>query len=104
VLLARVVSSLAAARERLADARPRCADGDTVVRELAQAIRLARHGARRMLREAGGAAPSEASLRRDLEEAIEEQRACWRLRSREGGLADSVARLEATLALYGDAG
>ncbi|HXK24631.1 MAG TPA: family 20 glycosylhydrolase [Myxococcota bacterium] len=100
--LARVAASLDAARERLVDARPRCADADTVVRELAQAIRLARHGAWRMLREAGGAAPSDAASRRDLEEAVEEQRACWRLRSREGGLADSVARLEATLALYTD--
>jgi hypothetical protein len=100
--LARVAERLDAARERLAAARPRCADADTVVRELAQAIRLARHGAWRMLREAGGAAPPDASLRRDLEEAIEEQRACWRLRSREGGLADSVARLEATLALGRD--
>jgi len=100
--LARVAERLDLARERLAGARPRCADGDLVVRELAQAIRLARHGASRMLREAGGDVPSDESLRRDLEDAIEEQRACWRLRSREGGLADSVARLEATLALYTD--
>jgi hypothetical protein len=99
--LARVVESLEAARERLAAARPRCEDGDTCVRELAQAIRLARHGAWRLLRELGGRAPSDTDLRRDLAEAIEEQRACWRLRSREGGLADSVARLEATLASYG---
>ena len=98
--LARVAERLDAARERLAAARPRCADGDIVVRELAQALRLARHGAWRMLREAGGGAPSDAELARDLDEAIEEQRACWRLRSREGGLADSLARLEATRALY----
>ena len=70
------------------------------MRELAQALRLARHGAWRMLREAGGSAPADRLLRRDLEEAIEEQRACWRLRSREGGLVDSIARLEATLASY----
>jgi hypothetical protein len=94
------LAALERARERLADARPACADGDVVVRELAQAVRLARHGAWRLLREVGGAAPSDAELRRDLALAIEEQRACWRLRSREGGLADSVARLEATLATY----
>jgi hypothetical protein len=99
-MLARVAASLGAARARLADARPRCADGNTVVRELAQAIRLARHGAWRMLREAGGRAPSDPELARDLDEAIVEQRACWRLRSREGGLADSIARLEETRALY----
>jgi hypothetical protein len=98
--VARCVERLESARERLADARPRCADGDVVVRELAQAIRLARHGAWRLSRELGGAAPSDSALRRDLAEAIEEQRACWLLRSREGGLADSVARLEATLASY----
>jgi hypothetical protein len=98
----RVAQDLDAARERLAAARPRCADGEIAVRELSQAIRLARHGAWRMLREAGGAAASDAALRRDLAEAIAEQRACWLLRSREGGLADSLARLEATQALYGD--
>jgi hypothetical protein len=98
--VARVLASLEGARERLAGAQPRCADGETVVRELAQALRLARHGAWRMLREAGGTAPSDAELARDLDEAIAEQRSCWRLRSREGGLEDSIARLEATRALY----
>jgi hypothetical protein len=97
----RVVARLEAARERLAAAHPRCEDGALIVRELAQAIRLARHGAWRLARESGGAAPSDAALRRDLDEAIEGQRACWLLRSREGGLADSLARLEATRALYG---
>ena len=70
------------------------------VRELAQAIRLARHGAWRLLRGAGHDAPSDAMLRDDLLEAIDEQRACWRLRSREGGLRDSLARLERTAATY----
>ena len=36
----------------------------------------------------------------EIAEAIEEQRACWLLSSRPGGLADSIARLEATLAAY----
>jgi hypothetical protein len=99
-----VVQRIESARAQLADARPRCDDGEMVVRELAQALRLARHGAWRLLRETGGRAPSDAELARDLDEAIEEQRACWRLRSREGGLADSVARLEATRATYGRVG
>jgi hypothetical protein len=98
--LARVVLRLDAARDALAAARPRCEDGDLCRRELAQAIRLARHGAYRLLRESGGSAPSDSDLRRDLVEAIEEQRACWLLRSREGGLRDSLARLEATLGSY----
>ena len=100
--VAGVLTRIEAARERLAAARPRCADGEIVVRELAQALRLARHGAWRMARELGAPAPTDAELRRDLGEAIDEQRACWRLRSREGGLADSVARLEATRAGYRD--
>ena len=44
--------------------------------------------------------PTDPELRRDLGDAIAEQRACWALRARPGGLADSVARLEATLASY----
>jgi len=80
--------------------RPRCADGETVRRELLQAIRLARHGAWRIARKAGLAAPDVPALRRDLAEAIVEQRACWLLRSRPGGLDDSVARLDETLAGY----
>ena len=100
--VAQVLNRIEAARERLTAARPRCADGEIVVRELAQALRLARHGAWRMARELSAPAPTDAELRRDLGEAIDEQRACWLLRSREGGLADSVARLEATRARYRD--
>ena len=59
-----------------------------------QAIRLARHGAYRLLREAGEERPTDAELRLDLDDAIDEQAACWRVRAREGGLADSLARLE----------
>jgi len=81
--------------------RPAAADGEVVRRELLQAIRLARHGAWRIARTAGLAAPDTAALRRDLADAIVEQRACWLLRSRPGGLDDSIARLEETLAGYG---
>lgn len=95
-----VVERLDAIGADLARARPACPDGALVVRELAQAVRLARHGAWRLVRRAGGPAPDDAALRRDLAEAIVEQRACWLARSRPGGLADSVARLEATLATY----
>lgn len=96
----RVLESLEGARERIDRAQPRCGDGELVRRELVQAIRLARHGARRLLREAGAAAPSDAELRLDLSEAIEEQRQCWLARSRPGGLTDSLARLEDTLSSY----
>jgi hypothetical protein len=83
---------------RIAHAEPAAADGAACVRELAQAIRLARQGAWRLLRDAGAEAPDPAALRDDLAAAIDEQRACWRLRSREGGLRDSIARLERALA------
>lgn len=97
----RTADLLGDAMVRVGQVELAAADGALCVRELRQAIRLARHGAWRLLREAGRDAPDDAALRRDLAEAIDEQRACWRLRSREGGLADSVARLERTLASYG---
>jgi hypothetical protein len=96
----RTADLLGDALVRVGHAELAAADGALCVRELRQAIRLARHGTWRLLRGAGGPAPDDATLRRDLAEAIEEQRACWRLRSREGGLADSVARLERTLERY----
>ncbi len=86
----------------IARARPGCRDGELVRRELLQAIRLARHGAWRIARSAGFDCPSDRDLRQDLAEAIEEQRGCWLERSRPGGLSDSLARLEATLARYVD--
>jgi hexosaminidase len=95
-----VIAALEDARDRLDRARPRCVDAEVVRRELAQAIRLARHGAWRLLRAAGLACPSDAALRRDLAEAIAGQRACWLERSRPGGLRDSLARLEGVLEEY----
>jgi hypothetical protein len=96
----RVIETLSASIEALGRARPACADGAVVVRELAQAARLARHGAYRIARAGGVPCPADAELRRDLGDAIAEQRACWALRARPGGLADSIARLETTLATY----
>jgi hypothetical protein len=48
-----------------------------------------------------GQGPPLELLRRELAEAIEEQRACWLARSRQGGLRDSLGRLEHALAEYG---
>lgn len=95
------LEQLEAAIEAIGRARPWAADGPIVKRELLQAIRLARHGAHRLLREGGEAQPTDAELRSDLAAAIDEQANCWRLRSREGGLSDSLARLHGTLASYG---
>lgn len=96
---------------RLFDARPACSDGDTIVRELRCAARLAHCGALRIAEEAGaaGTGPGRAesagtktgtggglsdALKKALRDIIPEQRACWLLRSRPGGLEDSIARLQ----------
>lgn len=95
-----VVDALEQAMERVVRARPTCTDSEIARDEITQAIRLARHGAWRMLREAGRPCPSDAALRSDLSAAIESQRSSWLTRSRPGGLTDSVGRLEETLATY----
>jgi hypothetical protein len=69
--------------------------------ELYAACRLARHGVWRMLRHIDADRPEDDALRVDLAEAIELQREGWLKRSRPGGLADSIGRLEQTLAEYG---
>ncbi|HLN04630.1 MAG TPA: hypothetical protein VK217_00020, partial [Acidimicrobiales bacterium] len=78
---------------------PRCDDATQVKLELLVAGRLARHGAQRLLKRAG--AETFVDWRTDLEQLIAEQRAAWLGRSRPGGLPDSIARLERTLATYG---
>jgi hexosaminidase len=98
--VARVLDELAEAARGVERSEPTCSDAAIVRRELLQAIRLARHGAWRLARDEGLPRPDDRDLRRDLAEAIEEQRACWLERSRSGGLGDSVARLERTLATY----
>lgn len=77
----------------IASSQPRCRDGAIVRRELRQAIALARHGALRLLHEAGGSAPADTEMRRDLDDRIAEQRVCWLMRSRAGGLEESLGRL-----------
>ncbi len=90
---------LARCREDLRTADPACADGDVVVRELTQAIRLAELAARYLLPRAEGAdGPDPATARAllaELDALVQEQRACWLLRARPGGLDDSTARFTA---------
>lgn len=95
-----VLGALDTAAERVARAQLTCPDAGAVKTELLQAIRLARHGAWRVARSAGLSCPSDDELRSDLSEAIAGQRSAWLLRSRPGGLDDSVGRLEKTLARY----
>ncbi|MBM4385198.1 MAG: family 20 glycosylhydrolase [Deltaproteobacteria bacterium] len=94
------IAQLGRAIAALAQTRSEAADGAQTARELAVAARLARHGAWRLARGARLPCPSDAELSRDLGEAIAEQRSAWLARSRPGGLADSLARLERTRATY----
>jgi hexosaminidase len=96
-----VVERIEGAMAEIDAARPACADADVVRAELHQAARLARQGAWRLLAASGGPAPPPAELGADLAAAIAAQREVWLRRARPGGLDDSVARLEATLARDG---
>ncbi|MDX1649699.1 MAG: glycoside hydrolase, partial [Myxococcota bacterium] len=92
--LAAVVRELEACLGALPDARSHAPDAEALRAELDAALRLARHGAWRLARDHGLPAPDDAALHADLGDAIARQRAAWLLRSRPGGLADSLARLE----------
>lgn len=85
---------LAVAADVLARARPAGPDGDIAVRETAQAVAIARFAV--ALLAAGGVAelaPHEAAERlARLDALLAEQRACWLLSARPGGLDDSIAR------------
>jgi hexosaminidase len=85
---------LSAAVDALAHARPAGPDGDIAVRETAQAVALARFAV--TLLAAGGVAeltPNAAvDLLISLDALLAEQRACWLLSARPGGLDDSLAR------------
>lgn len=93
--VAQVVATVDEEIARLATARPACADGDVVVGELVQAARMARHGAWRLLGEEG---PGEGAMADDMAGLVEGQIVAWLDRSRPGGLSDSLARLDPTLA------
>jgi hypothetical protein len=94
--VASVIATLDAARSDLAAARPRAADGATVVEELDVAIGLARHGAVRLGTSAGLEDPGADIMHADLAGLIARYQEVWLRRSRPGGLADSVAHLERT--------
>ncbi|HEY8546501.1 MAG TPA: family 20 glycosylhydrolase [Acidimicrobiales bacterium] len=98
-----LVADLDAAIDAVGRSQPSCPDAELVRAELTTVARLARHGAYRLLRAAGvdgGPVPDRDGLRSDLLEGIEAYQRDWRARSREGGLRDSVAHLQATLATY----
>jgi len=87
----RTRDALGAALATIGASRPK---DPLLARESAQATRLAQLGLEAIASGAGLEGHSVAERRHALREAIDEQRACWLLRSRPGGLADSLARLE----------
>ena len=89
-----IVAEIDRTRAELASAKPQAFGGPLVARELAQAAGLARHGAFRLMHACLGDGPKPELLHDDLEGLIAEQRECWLLRSREGGLDDSLRQLE----------
>ncbi len=89
-----IVAEIDHTRAELARATPLGFGGSIVARELSQAAGLARHGAFRLMHACLGEGPNPELLRDELDELIAEQRACWLARSREGGLSDSLRRLE----------
>ncbi|MFI5317517.1 MAG: glycoside hydrolase family 20 zincin-like fold domain-containing protein [Myxococcota bacterium] len=95
-----IVAEIDATRAELARATPIGFGGRIAARELSQAAGLARHGAFRLMHACLGRGPKPELLRRELGELIAEQRACWLARSREGGLSDSLGRLERARAEY----
>ncbi|MET8456509.1 glycoside hydrolase family 20 zincin-like fold domain-containing protein [Streptomyces parvulus] len=99
--LDRAARTLDDARRDLAGADPAAPDGETVLRELRHAIGLAEFAVdvlRARADTGGGAdtiAPATArALLRRLEPLLAEQRACWLLRSRPGGLDDSIRLID----------
>jgi hypothetical protein len=90
-----VVDELETAMAELAAAAPTAVDGEITVRELTQAARLARHGAWRLQ---GAEGPGPAALVEDMAALVEDQTVTWLDRSRPGGLTDSLARLDPSLA------
>ena len=89
-----IVAEIDRTRAELAGAKPEGFGGALVARELLQAAGLARHGAWRLMHACLGDGPKPELLHDDLDWLISEQRECWLLRSREGGLDDSVRSLE----------
>jgi hypothetical protein len=91
--LTEVRATLLSCVEDLRRADPASADGDVVVRELTQALRLSEFAARLLLARGDDGVVDPATARGllvELDALLAEQRACWLLRSRSGGLDDSI--------------
>lgn len=93
--LRRTLAYVDAAAADIAAARPARPDADLLRREFAWVAALQRHACRRGIWALEGLPAAERpALAEDAARLIAEHRALWLARSRPGGLADSVARLE----------
>ncbi|ADD42744.1 glycoside hydrolase family 20 zincin-like fold domain-containing protein [Stackebrandtia nassauensis] len=75
-------------------------DHEIVQNELTAAARQARHGAWRLLRQAGAPAPDTAAMRADLAETTELHRRAWLSRARPGGMETWMTTLTALAKTY----
>jgi hexosaminidase len=91
--VAAVIDELEAAIADLKRWTPTCSEHNVTQRELLHACGMARHGAWRLAAQAGAHAPSPEELDKDRDDLAAEHEACWLLRSRPGGLPDSVRAL-----------
>lgn len=83
-----------ALRERLADASPQSPDGAEVVAEFTWAAEMLRHAAERGLLWLGDEERTPEELDAEAAHLIDTYRTLWHARSRPGGFADSVERME----------
>lgn len=93
--------TLADCRRELLAADPAAADGDVVLRELTHAVALAEFAVDVLKARVAAGAGADAiepavarGLLHRLDPLLAEQRACWLLRSRPGGLDDSLGRID----------
>lgn len=94
--------------ELLRQAQPACADASAILTELNHAARMILHQVRnvrsRIQQQAPHHADLDAATRKaydaELSVLVDEFRTVWRTRNREGGLVDTVTRLEMILAGY----
>jgi len=92
----------------LSGARMACEDAEQIADEFANAADLLRHACRlgiaRLRAEKGEVAaipaPTRAALAEELGAIVTQYRTLWLSRNREGGLSDSVARMERLIAMY----
>ena len=89
-------SEIEDARRLIAAGQPSCVDGELVKDELMVATGLALHAVDRTI----GRSPR--VLRSTLGDLLDLQRTAWLARAEPGGLSDSIAHLERTLATYVD--